>query len=182
MVETSEKSVVEDVLFSDPRSNVYAVLNGAAIDGVVESLSKFDVENCCLFSGDLAPSVKEVAPHLVQIKSDTPLFDWLVDEGWGRHWGIFAVTRVDFRSMRKHCRTFLRVRNPKGKPVLFRYFDPRIFRLYLPTCNTEEVRHVFGPVRAWVMEGEAPGTLLEFRPTKAPPRLKWFDLKPDSDK
>lgn len=44
---------------------------------------------------------------------------------------------------------------------MFRYYDPRVLRVYLPTCRPDELRTVFGPIRSYLVEGED-GSLIEF--------------------
>ena len=99
----------------------------------------------------------------MRLGAEDPFTDWVLDNGWGNHWGIFATVpaEVPFRDVRKHFRGFLRVRNPDGKTLLFRYYDPRVFRVYLPTCNATELGAVFGPVAMFMLEGEA-AALLRF--------------------
>ena len=53
--------------------------------------------------------------------------------------------------------------DPTGKPLLFRYYDPRVLRVYLPTCNAEELKTLFGPVQAYIMEDESGAAMLRFR-------------------
>jgi hypothetical protein len=54
------------------------------------------------------------------------------------------------------------VHDGEGTPMLFRYYDPRVLRVYLPTCNAEELKTVFGPVLRFVLEGNQPEELLHF--------------------
>ena len=54
----------------------------------------------------------------------------------------------------RHFRQFLRVRDEAGREFFFRFYDPRVLRVYLPTCNSEELRTFFGPVELFSMEGE----------------------------
>ena len=61
-----------------------------------------------------------------------------------------------------HLRTFLKVYGPDLKPLYFRYYDPRVLRVYLPTCNDQELQTVFGPVLRYLLEDEDPATLLKF--------------------
>jgi len=60
-------------------------------------------------------------------------------------------------------REFLRVRDESGKRLIFRYYDPRVLRVYLPTCWPAELDTFFGPISAFITEGEDPGEILEFR-------------------
>jgi hypothetical protein len=47
--------------------------------------------------------------------------------------------------------------------LIFRYYDPRVLRVYLPTCWPAEVSTFFGPVSAFITGGDDPGEILEFR-------------------
>ena len=55
------------------------------------------------------------------------------------------------------------VRLPDGRVVNFRFYDPRVFRVYLPTCNEAEAEFVFGPFESFFLEDEDPGHGLWFR-------------------
>ena len=50
-----------------------------------------------------------------------------------------------------------------GAVFYFRFYDPRVMRLYLPTCLEKELRTVFGPVRAFFIEAENDEEFEEFR-------------------
>lgn len=152
-----------DRLFADEAAHVYAVLDGASVGELLPKLYELEPEHECLYRGELEPDMAEVAPYLVRLEPGTEFADWVVEAGWGRHWGVFAVTDADLRAAHKHFRSFLTVYDPAGKPLLFRYYDPRVLRIYLPTCNAEELRTIFGPVSCYLLEGEDPATLLRFR-------------------
>jgi hypothetical protein len=119
-------------------------------------------EFVCLYRGELAPDLAQVAPYLVQLAPQADFTNWVLTQGWGKHWGVFAATAGDLAAMRGHLRRFLMVYDPKGKPVYFRFYDPRVLRVFLPTCNGEQLAEFFGPVTSFVMEGEEPETILTF--------------------
>ena len=54
------------------------------------------------------------------------------------------------------------VYNEDGKPLYFRFYDPRVFRVYLPTCNESELEIIFGPVSRYLVESEDVGEMAEF--------------------
>ncbi|MDY6992595.1 MAG: DUF4123 domain-containing protein [Pseudomonadota bacterium] len=92
----------------------------------------------------------------------TELVKWLLT-GFGQHWGIFAVAKVNLRTMRQHFRSLLTVQLPKGQTVYFRFYDPRVLRTFLPTCDDEQRRLVFGPaMRYWVESGDKEPVLVAF--------------------
>jgi hypothetical protein len=55
--------------------------------------------------------------------------------------GIFASAREDIEGLRRQLRRLLRVQTEEGKTLLFRFYDPRVLRLYLPSA---EIATVFG--------------------------------------
>lgn len=163
MIKEELAKTVTDTLFSQEGMNVFAVLDGASVPDLLQTLHQHQPEYVCLYRGQLEPDIASVAPYLVQIHSGTPLTHWLIKNGWGEHWGIYALTDADLTAMRKHFRKFLTVHDSEGKPLLFRYYDPRVLRIYLPTCNAEELRTIFGPVSSYLVEGEDANTLLSFQ-------------------
>ncbi len=149
-------------LFAVPETTVYAILDGASVPELPQTLTRFEVESECLFRGDLEPDLALVAPYLAVVQPSHPFTEWLLQEGWGKHWGVFAISKADFRDLRMHLRTFLKVYGPDLTPLYFRYYDPRVLRTYLPTCNEQELRTMFGPVLRYIVEDENPIALLKF--------------------
>jgi hypothetical protein len=179
-ISTTGKQVLLKNLFPDDgETHTYAILDGASIPDLLDKLyADPRPEFVCLYRGELEPDMAEVAPYLVRLKPDEPFAKWVTAEGWGRHWGIFALSKADLKTVRKHFRTFLMVKDPDGKKLYFRYYDPRVFRVYLPTCNKAETATVFGPVGHYIFEDENPGKLLRFWPDQAPPRRETQPLDP----
>jgi hypothetical protein len=87
-----------------------------------------------------------------------------VHEGWGKSWGVYLTCEKPFEEVRKHLRHYLTVElEGEKKRVLFRFYDPRVLRVFLPTCTPEDASEFFGPIRKFGLEGEAPATMLEYR-------------------
>lgn len=145
---------LEKLLFAEADRRVYAVLDGASMPHLLNSLYTHEPEYVCLYRGELEPDMAEVAPYLVWLDPDTDFPWWLLTKGWGKHWGILVQSRADIRTLRRHFRTFLIVYDSAGKPMYFRWYDPRVLRVYLPTCTAEELARIFGPVETYVMETE----------------------------
>jgi hypothetical protein len=75
---------------------------------------------------------------------------------------VFFRSETSMKNLRTHLRGFLRVTDERGRKLIFRYYDPRVLRVYLPTCNKNELRTIFGPIDQFAMEAEDPGIALEF--------------------
>lgn len=163
-------------LFSDAEAKVYAVLDGASVPELLKKLYGLKPEHVCLYRGELSPDLAECAPYLVRLVPESEFCNWVLAEGWGKHWGIFAASPAQLTAMRKHFRMFLRVKSPEGKTLYFRYYDPRVLRTYLPTCNPEETKIIFGPITSYLCEDEKPETLLSFRAEAGVPRKEPIQL------
>jgi hypothetical protein len=150
-------------LFADEARSVYAILDGASIPGLLSRLQQDQPEYFCLYRGELPRDMAEVAPYLVHLQINTEFSSWVTAEGLGKHWGIFALSMADLRILRQHFRGFLTVYDPNTRPMLFRYYDPRVMRTYLPTCNSDELAAIFGPVDSFLVEDESGESILRFQ-------------------
>lgn len=92
----------------------------------------------CLFAGKLAESLKRAAPYLVELTDDTPLKHVWRTEGWGKAWGILVKSSLELKDLRRHLRKFLLAQLPSGETMLFRFYDPRVWRTYWATLTPEE--------------------------------------------
>ena len=139
------------------------IVDGARDRAIYGFLLDSYLEYSCLYHGEISPELELAAPYLVQLDYDDSYSTKLIDRAWGASWGVFLKCDTSMSTLRRHLRTLLTVRDQRGKLLLFRYYDPRVLRVYLPTCLPDELKTVFGPIdRVW-MEDENPETMLEFR-------------------
>jgi len=149
--------------FDEEEVNTFVVLDGASNEDLLDHL--YDdprPDFACLYRGELEPDMAEVAPYLVQLQPDTAFTDWLLDEGWGKHWGVFALSHSNLKTMIRHFRKFLMVRDPEGKQLLFRLYDPRVLREFLPPCNAQELAYLFGALIGYICEGEKQDSMMVY--------------------
>lgn len=158
------KALSSHLFSEDAEIHTYAILDGASVPDLLDQLYGDEPPDFrCLYRGELEPDVAEVAPYLVQLEPESPFTKWLMENCWGNHWGIFATSTEDIDVLRRHFRNFLMVKNPEGKQVYFRYYDPRVLRTYLPTCNPDEIKFIGGPVRTYYCENGTGAALLSFK-------------------
>jgi hypothetical protein len=165
-----------ETLFADPEDKVYAVLDAAASDTMLADLYKLKPKFECLYRGDLTPDMAWVAPYLVRLEPGSALTRLVFESGWGKNWGIFATTLAEFDDVRRHFRRFLMVHTSEGKPLHFRYYDPRVMREFFPIADAEQIQTMFGPLKAWFGEGAAENEMLRFEPRKGAAVKKVVDL------
>jgi len=143
-------------------AGIWAILDAAIDESIAGALEKAKLDCCCLFSGRLISALKNAAPYLVKLRFGHAFTEYLVSEAWDRHWCVFFQADASMEELRLHLKQFLRVKDQNGRRLYFRFYDPRVLRVYLPTCTAHELRIFFGPIRRFVMEDEEPGILLEF--------------------
>lgn len=141
---------------------LYVLLDGAADPRIVGLLRESREEYQSLYDGKPAEDMANFAPYLARLAGESTLFDALMLEGRSKHWGVFLTCAQPLEELRKHLRRFLMVELPNGKKVLFRYYDPRVLRAFLPTCTAAEAVHFFGPVEKYLVPGDKPEEVFQF--------------------
>lgn len=133
---------------------VWCLLDAARDPAIAPMVRQGRLEHACLFSGDLHPRLQAAAPYLVHLAAHSPTTDLLLRHGWGKGWGILAVAPADVSldGLRLHFKKLLRVRTEQGGYLGFRYYDPDVLNVYLPTCTGAEARTFFGPVTRFLAE------------------------------
>ncbi len=140
----------------------YAVLGGARDKRIEQLLGLWGLEHASLYGDDTGSALRNASPFLVALDREREETELLLDRAWGRAWGVFAVvpTGTGFAAMQRHCRRLLRVLGPNNAVMLFRYYDPRVLRVFLPTSEGAQRTELFGPVDRWVLEDAAAAPLV----------------------
>jgi hypothetical protein len=144
-------------------TSLFALLDGARDPRVAEWLGTSGLEHDCLFAGRLDPLLRAASPYIVKLVPGTLALQRLLAEAWGQSWGLFVAARTSLREVRRHLRTLLQVRTEDRRKLFFRLYDPRVMRVFLPTCDTGQLRQIFGPLRRFDLEAGDGSQLLRFR-------------------
>lgn len=159
---------IRDILYQSSFAQdkqLYIILDAARVEQIPAQLFELedDPEYISLFFDTPQAELIDVAPYLVKVEMDSRLLTWMLDEGWGKSWGIFISAAMELEQLFEHLRQFLKVKDPEGEELFFRFYDPRVLRIFLPTCNFQEIIQFFGSVGSYMAENEDGGMLLEFR-------------------
>ncbi len=141
---------VLEVLRAEP-SPLYAVLDAARDPMVYLRIHECPERKQSLYE-DAAPDLAFVAPYLVALPRSSPFLELLVREGWGNSWGVFLTSDRPFEEVRDRLRRLLTVELSGGRRVLFRFYDPRVLRVFLPTCDAKQAAEFFEGVGSYVCE------------------------------
>ena len=146
---------------------LYAVLDASRGDRVLTLLRESVEESRSLYEGLAGDALADVAPHLVELPKDSRLLESIVREGWHRRWAIFLTSERPFKQVRRHLRRFLMVKEEYVvEPMYFRFYDPVVLRVFLPTCSLRQRQEFFGDISSFLVEGER-GEVLRFGPDEA---------------
>jgi hypothetical protein len=128
---------------------LYAVIDACGAPSVPSRVRQLgDQRAVSLYKGRAEEELWAIAPYLFAV--DTITFDWISSELWGTPWGFLALAHEGLDTLRHHFRQFLTVKTPAGEEWYFRFYDPRVLRKYLDTCNSTERAAFFGPASVLV--------------------------------
>ena len=144
-------------------ADVYAVIDAARDSGGPLHARQCGASCESLFAGPLQEQVDDVAPYLVELRAHSSFWEWWYRQ-WGNSVGVLIQTPVSLAELRAHFRTLMVVRGEDRRKYFFRFYDPRVLRVFLPSCTPEEVHRFFGPVTAFHCEGPEGSELLTFKP------------------
>ncbi|MFV3126332.1 DUF4123 domain-containing protein [Niveispirillum sp. KHB5.9] len=146
-----------------PGMHTHAVIDGAACPNLLDQIDREQPDHVCLYRGELEAPVAHVAPWLVRLEPESEFSRWLLGEGWGRGWFSLTMGIQPLHALRSQFRRLLLVKLPDGRIVYFRFYDPRVLRLYLRECGGEEATAILGMQAAFVTEAADAGQLHLFR-------------------
>jgi hypothetical protein len=153
---------LKEALFAQPLQGenirTYLIVDATLRKNVTNTfdLDDVDVPVRCLFKGDAAEEMKEVAPYIVDMTlpegawddpTKVPVFHKnFFEKHWGQNTGIIFRAKASLEEMRTHFRKFTKVPDQSGKLIFFRYWVPTTFYpmgKYLR--NSPKYAHVFFP-------------------------------------
>jgi hypothetical protein len=153
LVEVEEKGPPLSVLQRQPAA-VYALLDAARDNRVPEMLRRSGEQHQMLYEGEKGEALAHVAPYLVLLPPKSELLKYLCERQWGNSLGVFLTSMLPLDLLRQHFRQFLVVQPEGQRPAMFRFYDPRVLRVYLPTCTPPEAGLFMGPVKKFFIESE----------------------------
>ena len=141
---------------------VYALVDAAGSESIYPKIMGAESKYVCLHRGKIAKELAWVAPYLIRLQHKDPFTRWLLDNCWGKCQCVFILSSSALNELKRHFRTFLTVYDEKGKSYFFRFYDPRVMRVYLSNCNESELDSIYGPIAHFCIEGKEQKTLVDY--------------------
>lgn len=140
----------------------YVLLDAARMLDEMEKAKELNPGHDSLYRGRSEEALAIVAPYLFTYEEGTEFASWLEENNWGDAWGVYFFSNASLEALHRHLRKFLLVKTEEGEELYFRFYDPRVLRIFLPTCDEGQLREFFGPVNYFVMEDEDPSQAIVF--------------------
>lgn len=143
---------------------VYVVIDAARAGLLCQTArEQYGLSGRSLFDGPLASMLDHVAPHLFPLERDAAFVgEW--GAALGRAGGVLLGATAGLEALWSHLRALLVATDETGVQYSFRFYDPRVLRVFLPTCSPVQASEFFGPASWMLVEGESPGTVLRCAP------------------
>lgn len=141
---------------------LYALLDSARDERVISLLQLADEESQSLYEGTQGQMMVRQAPYLVRLTDSSHFLGMVLQEGWGKSWGIFLSSSLSFVECRRQLRRYLLVQDDTGRELYFRFYDPRVLRRFLPVCTPEQLVAFFEGIKSFFTETEWPSEILRW--------------------
>lgn len=140
----------------------YSLLDGARMNVNLFIAKEMNSLSDSLYVGNSKELLADVAPYLFSCSTDNDFTSWYIKNGWGNAWGIIISTTANFEDCHKHFRKFLLVKTEDNRELYFRFYDPRVLKIFLPTCTKSQLIDFFGPIDYFIVEGDDKNQALKF--------------------
>jgi len=137
---------------------IHLLLDAARMESAIYQARDMNSKHVSLYKGKSMEALADFAPYLFDFSAEEAFQSWFWEAGWGNAWGVLVDLTAPKAEVYRHFRKFLLVHNEEGEQVYFRFYDPRVLRVFLSTCNREQLREFFGPVRYFLIEDIDAGT------------------------
>jgi Domain of unknown function (DUF4123) len=141
----------------------YVVLDRARVLGKFEEGFNLNKSGLSLFYEKGEKIFSNAGPYLFKYDNSTEFAKWLYEGGWGNFWSIFIETSLNFDNLLRHFRRFLIVKTEDKEQLYFRFYDPRVLKIFLPTCERDQILEFFGDIKSFFVEGITREEVIRYR-------------------
>lgn len=132
---------------------LFGLVDAAQGDAVLHALQRSIDDRVSLYDGVRRDALMDAAPYLVRFDPSSDLLRRLIARGFGRAWASYVRARVSLQDLRAHFRRLAVVtRQEDDRPMVFRYYDPRVLRAFLPIASARQREQLFGPATCFYLE------------------------------
>ncbi|MEO8771047.1 MAG: DUF4123 domain-containing protein [Ferruginibacter sp.] len=116
-----------------------------------------------LYKGMAEEDLSDVSPYIFSCEKNSDFSNWYAEKGWGDAWGLILKSAFTFEETYRHLKKFLLVKTENGEELYFRFYDPRVLKIFLPTCDKKQILEFFGPIESFICEGDNKNEAIIFK-------------------
>ena len=131
---------------------IYFLLDAARMEDEMVEARRLNPTHISLYRGEPVEALASVAPYLFGSNRGDEFEQWFFEKGWSDNWGVIVCSGEEMKYLHKHFRRFLMIRTEDDEQLYFRFYDPRVLRSFLPTCDRGQLKEFFGPVDYFLCE------------------------------
>jgi Domain of unknown function (DUF4123) len=143
-----------------PPLRAYALIDASQRPDIAICLEAFNSPARCLFDGDVGEDLGEVAPWLVELTRFDDAWDWFVEDGYGKNWGILIHSRLELARLKTQLKRFLRITDDKGETFFFKYYRPKHLNAYLPVFDDVQMASFMKGIESIFAENDKDSNIL----------------------
>lgn len=149
-------------------THVYAVVDASRQPMMIPAaLDAMASRNSCLYSGEALREFGDNAAWVAELLPTESTLGWLLEQGFGKRWMIFATSKLELAAFIRHLKKFTMASNDDGRTVFFRFYDPQVLRQYLAVLNDRQKASFFEGVEHIMLEdSREKGAILSYAPSK----------------
>lgn len=148
-------------LDNHPRSNLYLLLDHAALPGLARKLHSQSMNWRTLFDGAKEESAIAAAPILVliacegQIRATRRFFQWVAENASDTSSAIMISSPLPLDVMKKRLEARLDVELSEGISAMLRFYDPRVLEILAKVLKPTESEVFLGLADSWIYPNRA---------------------------
>ena len=140
----------------------YLILDPCVVEHWLSTSINLNSNYLPIFNEEFDIELKNVGPFIFKYSADSLFGKWIMDECIEKDFGILLVCDTDIIEIANHFRQFIRITTPDYILSYFRFYDPRVLRIFLPTCDAGQLREFFGPVTYYFCADDDPAFFLVY--------------------
>ncbi|WP_250654936.1 DUF4123 domain-containing protein [Alkalimarinus coralli] len=135
-------------LWPDHGENTYAFLDAASHQALPAKIWELEKEPqaISLFFQSSAAELSEQAPYIVKLEKESSLTNWILGSWQKQPVGFFFTSSLSLDALFILYRARVCVVDDDGKPMLFRFYDPRVMLAYLQYAPEQSVEQLVYPI------------------------------------
>ena len=143
-------------------TNRFLLLDAARLKHNLDEAKVLNPSCISLYNGEMEAQLQNAFPFLFSFEENPEFANWYFKNGWGKSWGLILYSEYEMQKTADHLKKHILVNTENEKEYFFRFYDPRVLRVFLPTCNAKQLKEFFGPVEQFICEDQNPDFVLVF--------------------